>query len=82
MWIPEDGEYTLTFNYRSAEPRSFRVLVAGKAEAEIKGVSNGTFTGSFSKLSIKTRLSAGVNSVTGDNPDGPAPDFGNLRVDY
>ncbi|MDO4900705.1 family 16 glycosylhydrolase [Actinomyces sp.] len=82
VWVPEDGEYTLTFSYRCAEERSFRVLVAGLVEAEIKGVSNGTFTGNFSKLPIKVRLSAGVNSITVDNPDGPAPDFGNLRVDY
>ncbi|MFD0596631.1 CBM35 domain-containing protein [Catellatospora coxensis] len=71
--VPAAGTYTLTFHYaQSPGPRAHQVVISVAGAAPVT-VAVDAVDGCCASRSVRVRLRQGANSITFDNPSGPAP---------
>ena len=80
VYAPEAGTYRLGIEYRSGEVRDLHVNVNDDAYV-LGGLSTGSFSGAFSWANTSISLRQGWNTVRLGNPNAPAPDLRNIRIE-
>lgn len=71
--VPAAGTYTLTFHYaQPAGPRAHQMVITVAGAAPLT-VTVDAVDGCCASRSVRVKLRQGANSITFDNPNGPAP---------
>ncbi|MBM7825172.1 hypothetical protein JOD55_000999 [Arcanobacterium pluranimalium] len=80
VYVPADGVYELSLEYRSGEPRSVTVHVNDDQKIVLSKLSTGSFGGEFATEKFRVPMNRGWNTVRFSNDAGLAPDLGALTV--
>lgn len=71
--VPAAGTYTLTVHYaQTAGPRAHQMVITVAGAAPVT-VTVDAVDGCCASRSVRLNLRSGANTITFDNPDGPAP---------
>ena len=79
VYVHDDGQYTLTIEYASAEDRRLQLIVDGARPFTLDNMNSGDWSRRATRT-ISVPLTRGVHMVTLGNDSAPAPDLISLTV--